>query len=54
MLGMELRKVPADEELRMRVDGYDLDDVAAVVATVGTTSFTSVDPVRQLAGRAHA
>jgi aromatic-L-amino-acid decarboxylase len=54
MLGMELRKVPADEELRMRVDGYDLDDVACVVATVGTTSFASVDPVRELAERAHA
>jgi len=54
MLGMELRKVPADDELRMRVGGYDLDDVAAVVATVGTTSFASVDPVRELAGRAHA
>jgi aromatic-L-amino-acid decarboxylase len=54
MLGMELRKVPVDEELRMRVDGYDLDDVAAVVATVGTTSFASVDPVRELAERAHA
>ena len=38
----------------MRVDGYDLDDVAALVATVGTTSFASVDPVRELAGRAHA
>jgi aromatic-L-amino-acid/L-tryptophan decarboxylase len=54
MLGMGLRKVPVDEELRMRVDGYDLDDVAAVVATVGTTSFASVDPVRELAARAHA
>ena len=53
MLGMELRKVPADE-LRMRVDGWDLDDVACVVATVGTTSFASVDPVRELAERAHA
>jgi aromatic-L-amino-acid decarboxylase len=50
---MELRKVPVDEELRMRVDGYDLSDVAAVVATVGTTSFASVDPVRELAERAH-
>jgi aromatic-L-amino-acid decarboxylase len=30
-----------------------LDDVAAVVATVGTTSFASVDPVRRLAERAH-
>jgi aromatic-L-amino-acid/L-tryptophan decarboxylase len=54
MLGMELRKVPVDEELRMTVDGYDLDDVACVVATVGTTSFASVDRVRELAERAHA
>jgi aromatic-L-amino-acid/L-tryptophan decarboxylase len=54
MLGMELRKVPTDEELRMRVDGYTLDDAAAVVATVGTTSFASVDPTRQLAERARA
>jgi aromatic-L-amino-acid decarboxylase len=52
MLGMELRKVPVDDELRMRSD-VQLDDVAAVVATVGTTSFASVDPVRALAERAH-
>jgi aromatic-L-amino-acid decarboxylase len=51
MLGMELRKVPVDDELRMRTD-FALDDVAAVVATVGTTSFASVDPVRELARRA--
>ena len=54
MLGMELRKVPVDEELRMRVDGYDLSDTACVIATVGTTSFASVDPVRELAERAHS
>jgi aromatic-L-amino-acid/L-tryptophan decarboxylase len=54
MLGMKLRKVPADKELRMHVDGYRLEDAAAVVATVGTTSFASVDPVRELAGHAHA
>jgi len=54
MLGMELRKAPVDEELRMRVDGHDLSDAACVVATVGTTSFASVDPVRELAERAHA
>jgi aromatic-L-amino-acid decarboxylase len=46
---MELRKVAADDELRMRADGLELDDVAAVVATVGTTSSTSVDPVAELA-----
>jgi aromatic-L-amino-acid decarboxylase len=54
MLGMELRKVAADDELRMRPDGFELDDVAAVVATVGTTSFASVDPVRALAERCRA
>ena len=55
MLGMELRKVAADDELRMRVDDdLRLDDVAVVVPTVGTTSFASVDPVRELAERAHA
>jgi aromatic-L-amino-acid/L-tryptophan decarboxylase len=53
MLGMELRKIETDESLGMRIDGLELGDVAAVVATVGTTSFASVDPVRVLAGRAH-
>jgi len=54
MLGMELRKVPADAELRMRTDALELGDAAVVVPTVGTTSFASVDPVRALAERAHA
>ena len=54
MLGMELRKVAADDRLAMRTDGLELDDAAAVVATVGTTSFASVDPVRALAERARA
>jgi aromatic-L-amino-acid/L-tryptophan decarboxylase len=53
MLGMELRKVPVDEELRMRPDLVDTRDLAAIVATVGTTSFASVDPVRELAAVAH-
>ena len=53
MLGMELRKVPVGPDLAMQSD-VPLDDVAAVVATVGTTSFASVDPVRALAERAHA
>jgi aromatic-L-amino-acid/L-tryptophan decarboxylase len=53
MLGMELRKVAVDDELRMHVPDR-LADVACVVATVGTTSFASVDPVREVAEAAHA
>jgi len=49
----QLRKVPVGPDLAMQSD-VPLDDVAAVVATVGTTSFASVDPVRALAERAHA
>src|SRR5207248_3671122 len=53
MLGMELRKVPVDGEWRMRADALDLDDAAIVVATVGTTGVTAVDPVPELARAAH-
>jgi aromatic-L-amino-acid decarboxylase len=49
MLGMELRKVPVDSDFRLRADALDLDDVAIVVAAVGTTSTTSVDPVPEIA-----
>src|SRR2546423_8974309 len=49
LLGLELRKIPADEEFRLRADALDLTDAAAVVATVGTTSTASVDPVSALA-----
>jgi len=45
LLGMELRKVPVDDEFRLRPDALELDGASAVVATVGTTSTTSVDPV---------
>jgi aromatic-L-amino-acid decarboxylase len=54
LLGMELRKAPVDDEQRLRPDSLELDDVAVVVATVGTTSFASVDPVRAIAERTRA
>jgi aromatic-L-amino-acid decarboxylase len=49
LLAMPLRKVPVDDEFRLRLDGLALNGAAAVVATVGTTSSTSVDPVPELA-----
>ena len=49
LLGLELRKVPVDAELRLRPDLVELDDACAVVATIGTTAFASVDPVREIA-----
>ena len=53
ILGLDLRKVAADSEYRMRPDALDealaAEEVAAVVATVGTTSATSVDPVPAVA-----
>jgi len=50
LLGLEYRKVEVDDAFRMRSD-FPLDDATAVVATVGTTATTSVDPVRELARR---
>jgi aromatic-L-amino-acid decarboxylase len=50
MLGMRLRKVPTDEAFRMNADAIgDLSDAAVIVATVGTTATTSVDPVGAVA-----
>ncbi len=50
MLGMRLRKLPCDAQFRMRSDVLEgLDQAAVVVATVGTTATTSVDPVPAIA-----
>ena len=52
-LGLPLRKLAADAEFRLRPDAVAAalaeGEAAAVVATVGTTSTTSVDPVRAIA-----
>jgi aromatic-L-amino-acid decarboxylase len=54
LLELELRKVPVDDEFRLRPDALDLDGACAVVATIGTTSSTSVDPVPAIADRCEA
>jgi aromatic-L-amino-acid/L-tryptophan decarboxylase len=51
LLGLEVRKVPVDDDFRLRPEELELDDACAVVATVGTTSTTSVDPVADIAAR---
>jgi aromatic-L-amino-acid decarboxylase len=51
LLELELRKVPVDDEFRLRPDLLELDGACAVVATIGTTSSTSVDPVPAIADR---
>ena len=54
LLELELRKVPVDDAFRLRPDLLDLDGACAAVATIGTTSSTSVDPVAVIAERCEA
>ncbi len=49
LLELDLRTTPDDDAYAMRADLVDLADACAVVATVGTTSSTAVDPIVELA-----
>ncbi len=49
LLELEVRKVPVDDDFRMRLEHLDLDGACAVVATIGTTACTAVDPVSPIA-----
>ena len=50
LLGLEARATPVDDAFRLRADQLDLSGACAVVATIGTTSTSSVDPVPAIAG----
>ena len=54
LLELEVRPAPVDPEFSLRPDQLDLMDACAVVATVGTTSSTAVDPVAAIADLAAA
>jgi aromatic-L-amino-acid decarboxylase len=51
LLELEVRKVPADALHAMRIDQLDLTGACAVVATIGSTSSTALDPVAAIADR---
>ena len=49
LLELETRATPVDDAFRLRPEELDLSGACAVVATVGTTSTSSVDPVEAIA-----
>ncbi len=51
LLELDVRKIPADALHAMRPDQLDLTGACAVVATIGSTSSTAIDPVSAIADR---
>ncbi len=54
LLELEVRTTPVDGAFAMRPDALDLSGACAVVATIGSTSSTAIDPVAAIAERATA
>jgi aromatic-L-amino-acid decarboxylase len=54
LLELDLRKVPVDDEFRLRPELLDLDDACSVIATIGTTGAAAVDPVPAIADACEA
>ena len=54
LLELELRKVPVDDEFRLRPELAELDDACAVLATIGTTGAAAIDPISAIADACEA
>jgi aromatic-L-amino-acid/L-tryptophan decarboxylase len=54
LLELELRKVPVDDDFRLRPERLELDDACAVLATIGTTGAAAIDPIPAIADACEA
>ena len=54
LLELELRKVPVDDEFRLRPELLELGDACAVIATIGTTGAAAIDPIPAIADACEA